>query len=90
MDPSKRREEAVPPDTMPSDEVSIIFPSRVKKELNLESSSLTVESEASTSSFHVVNDLSKFAAASSSRTMYSSRCCASVDSSVMHVLKTLS
>jgi hypothetical protein len=82
-DPSTGHEEAVPPDTMRGDVVSNIFPSCLKKELNLESLSLTVVSEDSTSDFHVLNDLSKFSTASSNTTTCSSRYYVMVDSSVM-------
>jgi hypothetical protein len=70
--------------------VSNIFPSRVKKELNLESSSLTEVSEDSTPGFHALNALWKFAVAASSTTTRSLCCCTTVDNSVMHVLKAFS
>jgi hypothetical protein len=50
--PDDELEDADPPKrTIPGVEVSSAFPSRVKKELNLESSSLMEEREALTFSF---------------------------------------
>jgi hypothetical protein len=57
---------------MPRDDVSSVFPSRAKKVLNLESSSLMVDSEESTSGFQAVKIL--YAVADSSPATRSSCC----------------
>jgi hypothetical protein len=90
MDPCTSHADAVPPETMPGDKVSSIFPSHVKMELNLESSSLMKVNEDSTSGFHALKALSKFFAAASNTTTRSSRRCAVEESSMMHVLKAFS
>jgi hypothetical protein len=83
--PGDEHEDANPPERTPSEEVSNVFPSRVK-ELNLESSSLMVEREASTSGFQVVRTLSVSAAADSNTATRSLHYYAVVASSVTRLL----